>query len=251
MIYFVEKSRLDDLKKFCQKQNIYSCRIRCLLDSYGLNFDFVQFWLQYGKDKKITSAISKVDGNITVQITENSDIPELKEFFEVTGFTSVLSERCFFDNKKTVENIIMELKNPKEKTVFGLKTVINPDLKEFYNVLLKCQNKKFIVPKYEDFLIDVSHKVRHNTALCLGLQKNNSLVSVAMTVSQSKNTAIIGAVATDSNFRRLGYGGYTVIKLAELMGKRKIFIMRDKHENESFYKSLGFENVGNFIVSET
>lgn len=251
MIYFVDENRFTDLKSFCTIQTIYSCRIMCLVESYGLKFDFVQFWLQYDENNSITSAISKYDNAVTVQTTENSDISELTEFLEIIGFGSVLSDTAFFDNRKTTDGIIMELVNPQRKAASNAEIIVNPDSNEVYKLLTECQSERFIVPKYEDFLLDMSHKIRHDTALCVVVRNNRELVSTAMTVAQSKNTAIIGAVATVPQFRKCGFGGIAVMSLAEMLKNRKIFIMRSKDENENFYKSLGFENKGKFIISES
>lgn len=251
MIYFVDEGRFTDLKNFCTMQSIYSCRIMCLAESYGLKFDFVQFWLQYDENNSVTSAISKYDNAVTVQTSENSDIPELTKFLEIIGFGSILSDINFFSNRKVTDGIVMELVNPQRKDVSNAEVIINPDLNEIYKLLTECQSEKFIVPKYEDFLLDISHKIRHNTALCVAVRNSGKLISSAMTVAQSKNTAVIGAVATVPQFRKCGFGGIAVMSLAEMLENRKIFIMRNKDENENFYKSLGFENKEKFIISES
>ncbi len=247
MIYFVDKDRFSDLKSFCTMQTIYSCRIMCLAYSYGLDFDFVQFWLQYNESGNVTSAISKSNGDITIQTSKNSDISELREFLEFIGYTSLLCETQFEFGSKAKQGIIMELITPiRIYTNFG--TVLNPDLNLVYDLLEKCRNKDFKVPEYEDFMLDMSHKIRHNMAMCTAVVNKNNLISVAMTVAQSRNTAIIGAVAVDPKFRRQGYGGQAVLSLSQILENRKIFVMCDKIENERFYKSLGFEDSGSFTV---
>ena len=246
MIYFVDESRLADLKHFCKMQTIYSCRIMCLADSYGLNFDFMQFWLQYDENGNTVSAVSKAYGAVTVQTTEKSDIDELTEFIEVIGFSSLLSEKIMFKNKTFDTGVIMCLENPQKIYNSDVEIAVNPDLNSVYKLLDKNRSKKFNVPDYEDFILDMSHKIRHNMAVCTAVKVGESLVSTAMTVAQSENTALIGAVVTDFNFRRRGFGALCVNSLIDLLGKRKIFIMRDENENELFYKSLGFENNGRF-----
>lgn len=250
MIYLADEKRFEDLKKFCRMQTIYSCRIMCLADSYGLNFDFVDFWLQYDENGSIVSAISRLDGAYTVQTTDKSNIAEIKEFLEVIGFSSVLSQENIFPDKITDTGVIMSLKSLNKTCNSNEKIIVNPDLNSVYRLLKKCSSKKFTVPDYEDFILDMSHKVRHNMALCVAVQNGDDFVSAAMTVSQSESTAIIGAVATDKDFRRCGYGTLCVVSLAEMLGNRKIFIMRDRNENEKFYKSIGFENAGSFFVTE-
>ena len=117
-----------------------------------------------------------------------------------------------------------------------------------YKLLDKNRSEKFNVPDYEDFILDMSHKIRHNTAICTAIKIGENVVSASITVAQSENTALIGAVVTDIDFRRRGFGALCVNSLIEILGNRKIFIMRDENENEPFYKSLGFENNGRFYI---
>ena len=246
MIYFVDNSRFADLKDFCTIQTVYSCRIMCLADSYGLGFDFVQFWLQYDENGNTVSALSKAYGAVTVQTTEKSNIRELTEFLEIIGFSSLLSDKPLLKNRIADTGIIMSLEKPQKIYNHDVEIIVNPDLNSVYKLLDNNRSEKFNVPDYEDFILDMSHKTRHNTAICTAVKIGENIVSTAMTVAQSENTALIGAVVTDFEFRRRGLGALCVNSLIELLGKRRIFIMRDKNENELFYKSLGFENSGRF-----
>ena len=93
MIYYIDKTRLPDLQKLMDQKNIYACKIACLFESYGLNYDFAEFWVQYDDENHPVSAISKFYGDMTVQTTDKTDFDELKEFLQITGCTSVLSEK--------------------------------------------------------------------------------------------------------------------------------------------------------------
>ena len=241
MIYYVDNTRLSDLQTFIYEKNIYACKIACLLESYGLQYDFAEFWVQYENDMPVT-AVSKFYGDMTVYATVQTDFDELKEFLLITGFTSVLCEREIF--KGSYSGIIMEKISANQ----DFKAEINPNLNEVYRLLQSCKSDNFEVPCYEDFILDMSHKIRHETALCMGIRENEKLIATAMTVAQSETCAIIGAVATDKNYRYSGYGSQCVKALCHFLNGRKIFIMRDERENENFYKSMGFENKGKFYI---
>ena len=243
VILFADQSKILDLRKLICKKNIYACKIACLLDSYGLKYDFAEFWLQYENNEPVT-AISKFYGDMTVCTTEKTDFDELKEFLLITGFSSVISEKEIFYG--SYKGIVME----KVAESQDITVEINPDLNEVYRLLESCKSNNFEVPEYEDFILDMSHKIRHKTALCVGVREDEKLISTAMTVAQSETCAIIGAVSTDENYRHSGYGGKCVKTLCGLMNGRKIFIMRDEFENENFYKSMGFENKGKFYISK-
>ncbi len=247
MIYFADEKRLNALKDFCIIQSVYSCRISCLAESYGMKINDIQFWLQYDEDGSIASAISKYGGDVTVQLTQDSDIAEITEFIKAIGFGSVISGAVLFDELPYEENIIMELSDFKGRTLSGTEVEVNPRLDEVYELMRSCGSDTLTVPQYEDFLLDMSHKIRHNTALCIGIRSGASLVGTAMTVAQSGTTAVIGGVAVKKCRRRTGCGSAAVTELVNMLGRRKIFIVRGKNENEEFYKSLGFKNTGTAV----
>ena len=241
MIYYIDKSRINDLQTLIYKKNIYACKIACLLESYGLKYDFAEFWVQYENDIPVT-AISKFYGDMTVCATEKTDFDELKEFLLITGFSSVISEKEIFSD--SYKGIVMEKISENQ----NITAEINPDLNEVYRLLQSCKSDTFEVPCYEDFILDMSHKIRHKMALCVGVREGEKLIATAMTVAQSETCAVIGAVATDRDYRKSGYGKKCVQALCRLLNGRKIFIMRDESENECFYKSMGFENKGKFYI---
>ncbi len=241
MIFCVTPARVTDLRTLANEKNLYACKIACLFDSYGLSYPFARFWLQYDGTEPVT-AIAAYYGDYTVQATAKTDVAELTEFLQMTGFSSVLSEREIFSD--SYSGIVMEKAPPHQ----NVKAESNPDWKEVYRLLQSCQSDTFEVPAYEDFLLDMSHKIRHGTALCVGVHEKDKLAATAMTIAQSKHCAVIGAVATKPAFRHSGYGGQCVKALCSLLHDRSIFIMRDEGENEHFYQSLGFENKGKFYI---
>lgn len=252
MIKYVDMSHDDDLKSVCRYHNTYSCRIMCLFDSYGLNFDGVQFWVQYN-DELPVSAISKYNTDITVMLTEKSDIAELSEFLKVVGFSSVLSDKVIFDDQPYSTGVVMALSqntaNSAESEISGdLRMTDHPNLKEVYRLLSDCRDSDFIVPSYEDFMLDTSHKLRHGTAKCTSVFLKEKCIAYAMTVAQSDTCAVIGAVAVQKEYRRRGIGSICAKALCGQLKDREIFIMRDKSRNEEFYRSLGFENIGEFVI---
>ena len=241
MIFYIDSGKIDDFLKLVYAENIYACKIACLLESYELKYDFAEFWVQYENEMPVT-AVSKFYGDMTVYATAQTDFDELKEFLLITGFSSVLCEREIFPDGYS--GIVME----KVSVNLDEKAEVNPDLNEVYRLLESCQSDTFEVPSYEDFILDMSHKIRHETALCVGIREGEKLVAAAMTVAQSKTCAVIGAVATDKDYRYSGYGSQCVKALCHLLDGKEIFIMRDESENEDFYKSMGFENKGKFYI---
>lgn len=250
MIKYVDEPLINDLKYMCVSPNIYACRIECLFDSYGLNFDNIQFWIQYNNGAPC-SAISKSGADATVLLTEKSDISEIASFLNIIGFGSVLSEKIIFDDipyNKGITMSLCEIQTNTAPLTENYKIIYYPDLNEVYRILCRCREIGFDVPQYEDFILDVSHRLRHGTAKCAAVSNGEKYISFAMTVAQSESCATIGAVATEKEYRRMGIGSMCVRALCRSLGERKIFIMRDKSKNEKFYGKLGFENTGKFYV---
>ncbi len=253
MIRYADSSMCYRLSEFTSCSDIYACRIACLLESYGTGYNFLNFYIQTDISGAVTSAISEYGSDMTAFITDRSDTDELAEFLYARGFSSLLCSKRLFPEFPFEQGIIMKLADRKEPS--SLKSLTNADITSFpslekvWQLLKSCEGKGFSVPCYEDFLLDMSHKLRHNTALCKAAVIDNRIIGTAMTVAMSESCAVIGAVAADKGFRRMGIGSYCMKALCDELTGRDIYIMRSIGENETFYSSLGFENTGSFYIS--
>ena len=234
MIMLVDERNSDELSEFANAADINACRISCLLESYGTGYDFAKFWLQYNDSRKPVSAAAKYYSDIIVFTTENSDTDEMKEFIGMN-----VSSDCSMSDSSVVMRLVCR---EKTKTVIrdGTKLVYAPDLNRVYRLLRSCRENGFDVPEYENFIIDMSHKIRHGTAKCVAVEYNGEYAACAMTVAQSESCAVIGAVAVKKEYRRLGFGSACVSSLCGMLGSREIFIVRLKDRNKEFYEQLGF-----------
>ena len=71
---------------------------------------------------------------------------------------------------------------------------------------------------------------------------------LAMTVAESSNGAVLGAVSCHPDYRKHGYGS-TVVKYISnrLIAENKtVYLHRAKNANQSFYNNLGFEQCGSW-----
>lgn len=251
MISYVYDNNLFMLENFLNGQkNIYACRISCLLKSYGLNYDFASFHIQTDDSGNVTAAFGKYYSDMTLCLTENSDTGELSEFISFSGFSSLLCGKTLPIVNTYESGTVMELKVSATEQILPQGTVFDfsPPLKDLWTLLKSCEGEDFAVPEYEDFLIDTSHKLRHDTAHCIAAKSGKQFISAAMTVAESDYCAVIGAVATDKNFRKCGSGSACVAELCGRLRNKTVFIMRDENKNEKFYASLGFENTGKFYI---
>lgn len=243
MILLVDQSRIDDLKALTYKSDIYACRVECLLESYGLKYTFAQFHIQYDESGKPVSAIAKYYSDMTVYLTANSNIPELAEFIECIGFGSISSSKPIIPGIYREDEVIMKLDRSlltRPCLPEGAQIITEPELNEVYKLLSSCRESSFEVPQYEDFIIDMSHKLRHSTALCTAVSYNGELAAFSMTVAQSIKCAVIGATAVKKQYRRRGLGSLCVKELCFRLPDRDIFIVRQREKNLEFYTNAGF-----------
>ena len=100
-----------------------------------------------------------------------------------------------------------------------------------------------IHPKNKLGRLLVEQASRLLAAKAVTLNINGEIISSGIFSSIYNNDAILTAVSTQFEFRRMGYASALVSAMVcDIRGK--VYLMRDKNKNEEFYKKLGFENIG-------
>lgn len=219
------------------REDLFSVRIMALLKSYGLKYNFATFYKQV-VDDKVVAIISRLDNDFTISATDDINCDELVRFFCVTGFSSILSSDKFNFGAKYEEGAIMECRK-KHCDPLPLNTSVDeyPKLMDLYNFV------DYEGLDFKSWYVDISHRVRHNTAKAYTLCLGDTIISSGILSSIIGGDAVLTAVRTDDEFRRMGYGSALVKYICSDV-KGTVYIMRDKELNESFYKKLGFENTG-------
>lgn len=222
----------------------FACRIISLCTSYQPSLPFVDYWTIFDdKSKNPTGAIARNGTDFILFLTENTDLDEVSSFMRVAGASSVICSNKYlldlFGYEKTQGSILVRKNEIKTALSFDIKT---PEIKEAYELIVKAADKYFVPPKFDDFYVDINHKLRHGTMRLLGLYDEGSLTAVAMTVAESQKGAVIGAVACLPEFRNKGYGTYLVNHLTNMLVDegRNVFIHRAEHANKAFYDNLKF-----------
>lgn len=235
MIYKIENpSELDGWKL----RDIYSIRILALLKSYGCKYHFASFYKQVDDNGNITAIISKLDDDLTLALGDDFDNSELVHFFCITGFNSILSSDEFEFGAKYEEGIVMSCSSKKEN-IANEKIYIDeyPKLMDLYNFV------DYDAVDFKSWYVDISHRVRHNTAKAYTLNIDDNIISSGILSSIYDDNAVLTAVRTSFEFRNMGYGSYLINHICCDV-KGKVFLMRDMNLNEMFYTKLGFNNVG-------
>ena len=198
------------------KDDIFFIRIMSLLKAYSTEYNFALFYKQIDENENITAIISRLDNDYTVCHNDNFNQKELDDFFKTLGFNSILCDEDLINYAEIDEY-------PKLMDLFNLEDYSSADFESWY--------------------VDVSHRIRHGAAKAVTLNINGEIVSSGIFSSIYNNDAILTAVSTQSEFRRMGYASALVSAMVcDIKGK--VYLMRDKNKNEEFYKKLGFENIG-------
>ena len=229
----------------------FACRIISLYNSYNPELAFVDYWIIADKlSSKCTGAIARSGTNFIVFLTDECDMEEVSSFMRVAGASSVLCSGKYkleLFGSKSVSGSVLS-KSEIFEIIDDSAEIIEPDIKSAYELIVKCADENFRPPVFEDFYVDVNHKLRHHAMRMYGITESNNLVAVAMTVAESNQGAVLGAVSCDPEYRKKGYGS-TIVKYItnRLISENKtVFLHRAKNANVSFYNNLGFIETGSW-----
>jgi ribosomal protein S18 acetylase RimI-like enzyme len=147
-------------------------------------------------------------------------------------------------NMKTTTGAVLVRNTPFEED--GGLSFVEPDLRAAYELIFGCADENFRPPAFEDFYVDVNHKLRHNAARICGIEHDGKLAALAMTVAESDDGAVLGAVACAQEFRRSGFASAVVKHITNslISEGKNVFLHRAKNANVSFYSGLGFSECG-------
>ncbi len=217
--------------------------IRLYLDSYGAKYDFVQFFLQKDSENDLTTAvILRYNNQVFSAVSKFSDLPELASFLQ--GFS---------DCTITADNVLSEYFNNFQTGYimcrFGAASSVNT------NSLILLNNAREIADlvadnltasNKEDFFLNTSHQIRHNTINVYGVYAKNKLVSVASASVQTNNISVITFVYTHEHFRGNGYSNRILSHICS-EADIKYMLICEKH-NVEFYHKCGFSQDDTCII---
>lgn len=238
----IEKiDEISQLKKY-DKVDIYSVRILSLLNAYGCKYPFARFYRQIDDNDCVTAIFSVLDKDITLSFNSNlADKEEIIQFISVIGYDTLLCSDELHIDTSFESGVVMKSNKKIEVQCDYTEIDQYPYLFDLYNFVDYDGNS------FDSWYVDISHRIRHNTAKAVTLNIDDEIISSAIFSSIYENDAIITAVKTNPKFRKMGYGSALVSSMCcDITGD--VYLMREKDKNESFYKKLGFENIGNWRI---
>lgn len=242
MISFVEhKPEQQKLLSLCEK-TAYGCKISSLIRSYGFEKGFACFWLDSNSD----TVFCQSDGDMIISGTV-LDGEETRAFLQVVGSAGVL---CAVKNAETIHLPVTQsgdvLKKKLPDGVAERMVPPNVNIREIYMLLEEVG----MVTEFEPFYLDLSHKLRHGTALVFCRYQEEALIGCAVVSSISEDAAILSAVAVREDYRRKGIGTELVHEAETALPGKLLYVFREKDANREFYRQLDFSHADTWVYSK-
>lgn len=223
-------------------------RIRSLYQCYGAGYDFVGFWVQEDEGAAV-SLISRFEDKFSLYLTEKSDLEEAAAFLRYMGVGSALYHAAYPmavpDRAAVIGGAVLAYTG--EDYISDIE-IYEPDFKELYGLLQACASDIFRVPEFLIFLSDLTFRRNRNKLTVAATAVDGVLASSVMTVSETENAVILGAVATHPDYRKRGLSRELVRTTATRLrgtGKR-VYVLSASEANTRFYRNSGFETVAGF-----
>jgi len=154
-----------------------------------------------------------------------------------------LSQFCSISGTKTIYSYLMPLQPSKEITVLFQSNQISLDYnnekvdsKSVHSLLKKCFDN---IPLYNDYLNTVTEQRCYLGGAVFGIIEDD-LIATASVLMQNNLSALVGAVATDPNYRRMGYGKRIVSIACSSIKNKPVVVFSSDDNAISMYKSMGF-----------
>ncbi len=251
MVKSVEKGDSEFLE-FCDR-DVFGTRIKAYFNCYATDYDFVKFWVQTDENCKVTAAVGRIDGDVTLT-AENADFEELLQFLKIVGFNTIQCAKStakHFTDDETLCGYVVRFENEKEN--YGVSLKNDFDLKEIY-VIIKAENLTG-VGELLPWLSDTTFRVNRSTAKPILAELEGENAGCAMVLFRTDKAALLGAVATVPKFRGRGVARALVTLLAneELKSGRRTELLCKNDSIVEFYKAIGFKitDEWSLITNET
>lgn len=232
MIRFVDSVRRQEEFYGVCRGTAFGCKLSAVAQAYGFGLDFARFWVGEG------AAYGLLDGELSVAGVPR-DIEEAREFLGMLGPGSVFCEGQLAEGlglEVAAKGAVMAKSAPDGKAAsFSV-----PELREVCGLL----NQAGMPVELEPFYLDMSHRIRHGTALALGEYMDGALVGCAVVSAVVEKSAVLSALAVREDRRGNGVGSRLVDMVQSALPGHTLYIFRESGKNRAFYEKQGFAEAG-------
>lgn len=252
MIFVLSKDKNHYIEEYIKTHNtIFAIKIYARFKNY-IGQEIVDIWVQI-TDNKPVALISSSDGYVNLDVTEKCNFDEIITFLNTIGYRTLSFDSSVKQlGTSTKSGSVMKLNNYIYShfisSSYDYEILLN-DYKSAYEVLKSAESDNFLIPSYEQFILDMSHKVRNKAGDILIIFKDNIPIATSSVVYKCEFGAVIGAVAVKKDYRHLGLGQAIMNETVNIIKKdgiKSIFLQCNNKYTENFYKSFGFTFFGNY-----
>ncbi len=222
--------RLIDKLPEIEDESVALVKIGCTFCAYGNYPKIALFWQQENERGQITALFSLLDGNLTVFAKEVNE--ELNLFIKALAPATVFAEEetalklCVKGERVSVVRLFCNGSDRPQKSV---------DLERAFALL----EKDFVLKK-EEFIADLSHRLRHGAAFCI-LKENGA----AVVLSTGENALLTG-ICAQKEHRKTGLGSEILGDIKKAFSGRLYACCKDSVL--PFYIKNSFEKTGSVII---
>ncbi|MCM1164870.1 MAG: GNAT family N-acetyltransferase [Lachnospiraceae bacterium] len=215
------------------KYGLEAQKIRALLLSYGLKYDFCRFFVgDFGAGRAF---LGELNGSFVLSESGACDYEELAEFLAFSGFSELFCTESVGEPLSKLLPCRVQKVNVMrfEGAAVPCGTVKAPPLDDVYTIL-----KTAFDIEYEPWYLDMSHRIRHGVSAFRML--DGSVLAIQHNIN---GEALLSQIATLPEKRRQGNARRLILSVcAELSGSDIYVICGD--ELSDFYRKLGFRRTG-------
>lgn len=218
---------------------------------------FVDF--QFSENESDGLFVQKCNGEITaffsvrngcsnlIRVSGECDIEEILSFYRFIGIKNLISDFKLNDSSATYS--LLSADTEKKSTVFAEALTSASSTEAYLGVFnLLCSADSSFCDWYPSF----SKRINSGKSAAVYKEKEDTIVSCAVSPAVFEKKAVIGGVFTDSSFRREGLGSECVKALLNnlcAIGVKEV-VLWCEDRNILFYQKLGFSIIGQVFISE-
>lgn len=209
--------------------------MKLYLESYGVSFDFNQFYIQY-EDGLPTALFHRYNCQVNIIASDKSDKGELVPFIKSFSGCSVIADGLDVSDFDNGDYCLVMSKYGEISS-------------EHFTDIRSCTDAKVIAElvcgddkeKMTDFFLNTAHQLRHSKLRIECMYVLGNLVCAVGASDLSYDISALTFVYTDEYFRGNGYMKRLLSHVCE--NPRKKYVLLCEKHNAQFYKKCGFMQI--------
>lgn len=258
MIVKLQEKHRAQLVDFLQQDPYYALFFSGNLQAMGFDHEHLEYWGQFNEET-LVAVLMRYVRNWTILASDESldlvaliAIPNDQEVAVVTGKPWIVDRMLEGLTKHELPDIhddffcSLQKENFQPGPMGGVRKTDLDDLAEIHELYVGGEFAHITGETYERRLLDSKCRSFAMT------DEQGRIVSVAMTIVETKEAAMIGSVFTPERYRGRGYASFAMSALCEELfaeGKEPC-LFYDNPSAGVIYRRLGFQDLGMFKMAK-